>query len=359
MGSQRLEVETAFTRNFRPDSQIVRQYQFVEDRFAGAGVWDLLIPMPAPPGGAADGAEAKGELPPPPTAALVQALAMEQELLDSVPLLAKAISIADAFRAALGPLDRLGFMARAALNAAWNKMRSEMPEFIDSIYNVDPQDGRAWIHVLLRAPEQLGAEEKSRLIRRVQSIATQHFEDAEVTGYYVLLANLIESLLADQWLTFGVSAGVVAAMMAAAFRSVALSIATMVPNIVPVLVLFGAMGWLGLEINMGAAMIAAVSVGLSVDGSIHYVMLYQRLRSEGAALHEALARAQDTVGRAATYATLALVVGFATLVVSDFIPTMYFGGLVSLAMIGGLVGNLLVLPGLIRLIDRRDYQKAG
>src|SRR5690606_11391489 len=100
-------------------------------------------------------------------------------------------------------------------------------------------------------------------------------------------ANLIESLLSDQWITFGVSVGVVSLMMAVAFRGVALAAVTMIPNIVPVLMLFGAMGWLDLKINMGAAMIAAVSVGLSVDGSIHYVMLYQRLRRSGFELGEA------------------------------------------------------------------------
>jgi len=142
-------------------------------------------------------------------------------------------------------------------------------------------------------------------------------------------------------------------MMAVAFWSVPLAVVTMIPNTLPVLVLFGAMGWLGIRINMGAAMIAAVSVGLSVDGSIHYVMLYQRLRRNGALADDALARVQQTVGRAAVFATLALIVGFTTLCVSDFVPTIYFGALVSLSMVGGLIGNLIALPILIRLVDRR------
>jgi predicted RND superfamily exporter protein len=116
--------------------------------------------------------------------------------------------------------------------------------------------------------------------------------------------------------------------------------------------LFGAMGWLGIRINMGAAMIAAVSVGLSVDGSIHYVMSYQRLRRLGLSLDEALQAVQGSVGRAAVLATLALTVGFSTLMVSEFIPTVYFGTLVSLTMIGGLLGNLVVLPQLIRVVER-------
>jgi predicted RND superfamily exporter protein len=114
------------------------------------------------------------------------------------------------------------------------------------------------------------------------------------------------------------------------------------------------MGLVGVRVNMGAAMIAAVSLGLSVDGSIHYVMSYQRERRGGASVAGALQAVHTTVGRAAVFATLALVIGFATLCYSDFVPTIYFGALVSLSMIGGLAGNLLVLPLLIQFVDRGD-----
>ena len=91
-------------------------------------------------------------------------------------------------------------------------------------------------------------------------------------------------------------------------------------------------------------------------------MFFQRLRREGLSCNAALAKSQSSVGRAAVYSTLALTVGFATLGVSDFVPTIYFGVLVSLSMIGGLMGNLLVLPVLIQLVDggrRGDEGRAG
>ena len=102
--------------------------------------------------------------------------------------------------------------------------------------------------------------------------------------------------------------------------------------------------------NMGAAMIAAVSVGLSVDSSIHYGISFLRARRKGVSRREALEAAQQTVGRALIFATLALVLGFSSLCTSQFIPTVYFGGLVSLAMLGGLAGNLVVLPLLIQVV---------
>jgi predicted RND superfamily exporter protein len=103
---------------------------------------------------------------------------------------------------------------------------------------------------------------------------------------------------------------------------------------------------------MGTAMIAAVSMGLSIDSSIHYIMGFQQLRMEGVSFDEALQRIQQRVGKALVLATLALAVGFTVLATSRFVPTLYFGVLVTLAMLGGLIGNLIGLPLLIQLCYR-------
>ncbi len=325
IGSARLTRETDFTRNFRQDSQLVRQYEFVENHFGGAGVWDILLPPVAQlSNGYID-----------------QVIQLEQELV-SIPQLNKAISIASVLDAGAGGMKLMRTLGLPV-------MRTTLPEFVEAIFH--QQADSIQVRVLLRSPERLEAADKNQLIEQVRQRAQAAFPDAEVTGYYVLLNQLIESLLRDQWTTFSVAAVAIVVMMAIAFRSIKLALVTLIPNALPVLFLFGAMGWLGVKVNMGAAMIAAVSLGLSVDGSIHYVMSYLRLKREGTNLNDALVSVQATVGRAAIFATLALVVGFATLCYSEFIPTIYFGTLVSLSMIGGLVGNLLVLPLLIRAVE--------
>jgi predicted RND superfamily exporter protein len=118
-------------------------------------------------------------------------------------------------------------------------------------------------------------------------------------------------------------------------------------------VVLGGMGWLAglgladVKLNMGAAMIAAVSMGLSVDGSLHYLWAYRQARHRGQTHELALAAAQQSVGQAMLLATLALVLGFGVLLTSPFVPTIYFGALMALAMAGGLVGNLVLLPVLL------------
>ena len=140
--------------------------------------------------------------------------------------------------------------------------------------------------------------------------------------------------------------------MCVALRGPVLALVALVPNVLPIAVVTGLMGWLGMKINMGAAMIAAVSMGLSIDSSIHYLIAFRRQRADGKSLSDALAAVHQTVGRAMVFSTMALIVGFTLLTTSQFVPTIYFGVLVSLTMLGGLAGNLVVLPLLLKLVTR-------
>jgi len=101
--------------------------------------------------------------------------------------------------------------------------------------------------------------------------------------------------------------------------------------------------------HAGIALIAAVSIGLSIDSSVHYIIAFQRNRKNSSTI-ESLTCVQDQVGRALVYATLALMLGFLSLCFSDFLPTIYFGATAMIAMFGGLIGNLFLLPLFIRFI---------
>jgi predicted RND superfamily exporter protein len=95
-------------------------------------------------------------------------------------------------------------------------------------------------------------------------------------------------------------------------------------------------------------------MGLSIDSSIHYILSFQTERAQGKSVHHALAAVHHSVGRALIFATLALIAGFTVLCFSEFVPTIYFGSLVSLTMLGGLAGNLVVLPLLLKLVTREN-----
>jgi predicted RND superfamily exporter protein len=130
----------------------------------------------------------------------------------------------------------------------------------------------------------------------------------------------------------------------------------MIPNAFPITVITGLMGWLGVRLNMGAAMIAAVSMGLAVDASIHYIAEYLEARRHGRSVQAALHSVHQRAGRALVFSTMALIVGFMALCLSQFVPLIYFGVLMSLSMLGGLIGNLVLLPLLLQWASR--WEKA-
>jgi predicted RND superfamily exporter protein len=166
------------------------------------------------------------------------------------------------------------------------------------------------------------------------------------------LTRLVEHVVADQWLAFAVATAGIALAMACALRDLRLAIIGLIPAILPNLVVLGVLGWSGTAVNLGAAMIAAVSMGLGVDSSLHYLIRYQREREHGRTLREALQVSQGETGLAVLMATLALVIGFASMGFSEFLPTVAFGTLAAWTMLGGLIGNLCVLPALVSWIAR-------
>ena len=360
-GIAKLEIETDFTRNFRDDTTIVQSYELVESKLGGAGVCDIVIPAP-------DRLN---------WSYLRSVMKVQEKLREEVripssdtasadttePGLTKVLSLADAVvGSAPVNLNRMPSKLRSRfLYAQLSIMRDRIPAFYDALYHADPDDPeKSYYRIMLRAKERQPAHQKVEIINQVRSLCNREMEklNPQVTGYFVLITNLINGILRDQWRTFAVALTGIALTMFIALRSFRLAMIALVPNAIPILVVNGLMGWMGLKINMGAAMIAAVSVGLSIDSSIHYLYAYQRARLRGCNQREGLAEVQQNVGRALVLATFALIVGFSVLAISEFIPTVYFGVLVSLSMLGGLIGNLLWLPLLIVLTES-DSHAAG
>lgn len=360
-GLQFLEVETDFTRNFRRGAEIVSAYQFVEKNLGGAGVGDILVPAPE---------TLSWEY-------LRHVRQFEEQLMaeskDGGPMagLTKVLSLADAVlvvRPGLSLKKKANFASEGFARGALVVMKNRIPTFYAALHAEDPQaKGNYYLRIMFRAREQQGAEQKRRLISRINQVGAQYFgnqewgnadQKLEVTGFYVLLTSLIDNIVGDQYSTFLIAVLGIGLTMLCAFRSIRLALIALIPNALPVLVVSGVMGWVSwlgwfeFRINMGSAMIAAVSLGLSIDSSIHYIFAFQRARKLGGTVSEAIRSAHGTVGLSMIFATLALIVGFSVLATSNFTPTVYFGSLVSLAMLGGLLGNLVILPVLLRLVIR-------
>jgi len=352
-GMRWLTVETDFTKNFRASSPIVASYDMIESRLGGAGVWDVLVPVGEDIDGTALSRVARLEK------RLRDDVTVAGPTGDQVPALTKVMSVADVM-AAVSPvsLERLEETRLGSwiISRAISLLETQLPQLGRSLIGTDPRDGSRWLRVMLRARERQPAEVKRSIIAQVRQVVAEEFPGdddeppGEVTGFFVLLAQLVDRMISDQWFTFLLAAAGIFLLLSLAFRSPLLGLVALVPNALPIFVVLGLLGWIGTPVNMGTAMIAAVSMGLSVDSSIHYITAFRHRLHNGDAFHAALETAHQTAGRAMIFSTLALVVGFLALTTSGFIPTVSFGTLSCLTLIGGLLGNLVVLPVLLTLL---------
>jgi uncharacterized protein len=354
-GSLRLKVETDFIKNFRQDAPLVLAYRAVESELGGAGVWDIVLPAPKVLS----------------QKYLDQVTALEQCLLTLVvpgeePLrLTKVMSFADADQASRSS----PILSNLSIEARLLGMRQVMGSFVDTLIT-KPSNGPRYLRIMLRSREQAESKQKEQLIAEVrqkvdEAIRTEQWQKAMdqsqakgmVSGYYLLLSQLVSSIVEDQWRCFAVATIGIWIAMTIALRSSWLALLTILPNALPSLCILGWMGWSGTRVNLGAAMIAAVSMGLSVDSSLHYLIRFRRERNEGKSFDEALIAAQSEIGMAMLLSTFALVLGFGSLAVSNFLPTVVFGTTASISMVGGLLCNLAVLPALLRLSERRGSKR--
>lgn len=362
IGMTKLRVETDFSRNFREESELVQSLNFVETRLGGAGTWEVNFPAPAP---LTDeflatvrdlAARLRSSL-----------LARSQEPGSATGRLTKVVSLTDGLDLVPKKIG-VGFLSKSlSLDERLALLSNMQGEVVAGLY--DPKNGR--MRIALRGLERQKSEAKLKLIAEVDEIARevlrtsqgQYDEEqaanetelspapVETTGMFVLLTFLIESLLRDQLISFGIAAVGIGTMMAIAFRSFKIGLIALIPNVFPIVLVLGTMGWVGVPINIASAMIASVSMGLTVDNSVHYLSAYHRVRRSGASVHEAIARTQTQVGRSLVFANVALVAGLSVLTMSQFIPLVYFGILVSVAMLGGLAGNLFLLPLMLGRVD--------
>ncbi len=172
-------------------------------------------------------------------------------------------------------------------------------------------------------------------------------EQVHVTGMLVLYNNVLQSLFKSQIMTIGVVFLAILFMYLVLFRSLTVAFVATVPSIVAATSVLGLMGWLGLSLDIMTITIAAITIGIGVDDSIHYVHRFREEVAIDGDPIEAMERSHLSIGRAIYYTSLIITSGFSILAISDFIPTIYFGLFTGVAMILALVANLTLLPVLL------------
>ena len=182
----------------------------------------------------------------------------------------------------------------------------------------------------------------------------QHFSkdlNWEVTGLGMVIAASSHQLTIGQVKSLSITMILVFGIMFILFLSSKVGLIAIIPNLFPIIINFGIMGWLGIELSMVTSLIASIAIGLAVDDTIHYLARYNHEFRKDLDDERATRDTLYHVGRPITFTTITICVGFSVLIFSSFKPTAIFGVLMVITSLSALIGDLILLPSLIRHVQ--------
>ena len=169
----------------------------------------------------------------------------------------------------------------------------------------------------------------------------------EITGLAVLYNNMLQSLFQSQIGSLLIVFAVISIMLLLIFKSFKVMVIGLIPNIFVASSVMGLLGLLKIPLDIMTITVAAISVGMAVDNTIHYIYRYKKELKKTTSVKHALENAHTTTGRAIFYTATTIAAGFCILSLSNFFPTVLFGLFTSLAMVLAFITSLTVLPNLL------------
>jgi len=285
-------------------------------------------------------------------------VAAMHKYLDSLPETGKVISVATTARM-LSELDETVLTDNLLLSIVYKRMPDDVREVLITPYL--SSDG-AQIRFSIRVFESDKTLRRNKLIRQVRNDLIDQFglekDQVHLSGMLVLYNNMLQSLFRSQILTLGAVFLVIFGMFVVLFRTIRLAVTAIIPNIASAAVVLGLIGWLGIPLDLMTITIAAITVGIAVDNTIHYIYRFTHEFSRDHNYWAAVHRCHRTIGRAMYYTSVTIMLGFSILALSQFAPTIYFGLLTGTAMVVALLANMTLLPVLIVTLRACDVERS-
>ena len=356
LGLTRLRVENSFIDYFRESTEIYQGMSLLDEKLGGTLSFDVIVDLPLDPdefddsfgGGFDDGFGSDEDN----DAYWFTAPKMNQieeihNYLDVDPQTGKVLSFGSVIQLAKilndgEPIDGL----------LWALLYSRIPETLkDTVLNpfVSVDDNQLRFNVrVIESAEDLNRDE---LLRRIEEGIESEFgfadDQVRLSGILVMYNNVLQSLFQSQILTIGVVMLAIMLMFLTLFKSLPIAIICIIPNAIAAALVLGIMGWLDIPLDIMTITIAAISVGIGVDNTIHYMERFRREFSRFGNYRETMFCCHNSIGRAMYFTSMTIVAGFSILSLSNFIPTIVFGLLTSFAMLVALIVSLTLLPQLL------------
>jgi len=363
IGISKLEVENSFINYFNKDTEIYKGMKLIDEELGGTTPLEVILKFPAKEedqeekvsteddefddwADEEDSNDEKYWF----TKDKIDKIASVHNYLDSLPQIGKVLSFSSIIDVAT-QLNNNKPLGTLEMGVLYSKIpESIKTEIIDPYLSIEDNEARISLRVI-DSQENL---RRNDLINKIKFDLKNKIgldeSEFKLAGVLILFNNLLQSLFKSQILTLGLVMVGIFSMFIILFRNIKLSLIGVVPNFIAAFFILGIIGLLGIPLDMMTITIAAITIGIAVDNSIHYIYRFKEEFSKIKDYNKTLKVCHSTVGVAILNTSITIVFGFSILVLSKFIPTIYFGMFTGLAMLLAMVSVLTLLPSLILIV---------
>ena len=355
IGISKLTVENRFIDYFKSSTEIYKGMELLDQKLGGTAPLDIVLNAPSDWATEEEGFDDDFGFEEDLGAAngywwntiSINKLEEVHDYVESLPEIGKVLSVASGIKVAreLNDGEELSELDLALL-------KNMLPEDIkDSLLSSYISQDENQVRISARVLESSYGLNRNELLEQISNTLEGDYgfskEEYRLTGLAVLYNNMLQSLFDSQIGTISIVFSVIFIMFLILFRSFYLSIIGIVPNLLAAGVVLGSMGLMSIPLDIMTITVAAISVGMAVDNTIHYIHRFKVEFRETGLYKQSMINSHSTIGRAMLYTSLTIILGFLVFATSNFNPSVYFGFFVSLAMIMALLGALTLLPQLL------------
>tara|TARA_Y100000590_G_scaffold194280_1_gene220765 strand:- start:7433 stop:9886 length:2454 start_codon:yes stop_codon:yes gene_type:complete len=356
-GITKLEVENSFINYFDKKTEIYKGMKLIDDKLGGTTPLDVIVKFPSKEKTEKTDDdfdswddEEKDDAKYWFTRNKIDRITQVHDYLDNLESVGKVISFASMVRVAEDLNDGKKLQG-LEMGVLYTKIPDSIKkEVIDPYISIENDEARISLRVL-DSKENL---RRNELIKKINYDLENQLglskDEFKLAGVLILFNNLLQSLFKSQILTLGVVMAGITLMFLILFRNITLSLIGVVPNFMAAFLILGIIGLLGIPLDMMTITIAAITIGIAVDNSIHYIYRFKEEFKKINDYNKTLEKCHDTVGVAILNTSITIVFGFSILVLSNFIPTIYFGVFTGIAMLLAMISVLTLLPKLILVV---------
>ena len=357
VGIFKLEVENSFINYFDKETEIYKGMKKIDEELGGTTPLNIILKFPSQSNKISkeedefdeweeDNNSEKDKAKYWFTRDKMDKIIKVHDYLDSLPEIGKVLSFGSILRVA----EDLNKKKLQSLEIAvlYSKIpESIKTEIISPYISVQKDEAR----IVVRVKDSMENLRRNDLINKINYELNSKLglekDEYKLSGVLILFNNLLQSLFKSQILTLGVVMFGIFLMFFVLFRNTTISLIGIVPNFIAAFFILGIIGLAEIPLDMMTITIAAITIGIAVDNSIHYIYRFKEEFKKIKNYNKTLDRCHSTVGIAILNTSITIVFGFSILVLSNFIPTIYFGVFTGLAMLLAMISVLTLLPKLI------------